>query len=57
MDTEKTTKDTKAAKGMMANEAATTETKAKAAATMTIEVKARVIKDMSNPTTTQASAK
>ena len=57
MDTEKTTKDTKAAKGMMAKEAATTDTKAKAADTMNIEVKARVIKDTNNPTITQAPAK
>ena len=57
-DTETTTKDTKAARDMTAKEATTTDTKAaRAPDTMTIEVKARVIKDMSNLTTTQASAK
>jgi hypothetical protein len=56
-DTETTTKDTKAARGMTAKEVTTTDTKAKVADTMNIEVKARVIKDTNKPTINQASAK
>ena len=57
MDTETTSKDTKAAKGITAKEVTTTDTKAaRAADTMTIEVKTRVIRDTIT-TINQASAK